>query len=60
MSANTQKTTAIPMKSGSRGRGKNLELDERKRTILHAIVRNYLETGEPVGSRTISKDTDLD
>ena len=36
-----------------------MELDERKRTILHAIVRNYLETGEPVGSRTISKDTDL-
>jgi heat-inducible transcriptional repressor len=36
-----------------------LELDERKRTILHAIVKNYLETGEPVGSRTISKYTDL-
>ncbi len=36
-----------------------MELDERKRKILHAIVRNYLETGEPVGSRTISKDTDL-
>ncbi|MCR4651010.1 MAG: heat-inducible transcriptional repressor HrcA [Lachnospiraceae bacterium] len=28
-------------------------------TILKAIVRNYLETGEPVGSRTISKYTDL-
>ncbi|MBQ8527098.1 MAG: heat-inducible transcription repressor HrcA [Lachnospiraceae bacterium] len=27
--------------------------------ILQAIVRNYLETGEPVGSRTISKYTDL-
>jgi len=36
-----------------------LELDDRKRKILHAIVRNYLETGEPVGSRTISKYTDL-
>jgi heat-inducible transcriptional repressor len=36
-----------------------LELDERKRKILHAIVKNYLETGEPVGSRTISKYTDL-
>jgi len=35
------------------------ELDERKRKILKAIIRNYLETGEPVGSRTISKDTDL-
>ncbi|MBO4457030.1 MAG: heat-inducible transcription repressor HrcA [Butyrivibrio sp.] len=36
-----------------------MELDDRKRKILHAIVRNYLETGEPVGSRTISKYTDL-
>ncbi|MBP3735461.1 MAG: heat-inducible transcription repressor HrcA [Lachnospiraceae bacterium] len=27
--------------------------------ILQAVVRNYLETGEPVGSRTISKYTDL-
>ena len=27
--------------------------------ILQAIIRNYLETGEPVGSRTISKETDL-
>jgi len=36
-----------------------VELDERKMTILQAVVRNYLETGEPVGSRTISKYTDL-
>lgn len=36
-----------------------MELDERKLKILQAIVRNYLETGEPVGSRTISKYTDL-
>lgn len=35
------------------------ELDERKLKILHAVIRNYLETGEPVGSRTISKYTDL-
>ena len=35
------------------------ELDERKRKILKAIIKTYLETGEPVGSRTISKDTDL-
>ena len=34
-------------------------LDERKKKILQAIIRNYLETGEPVGSRTISKYTDL-
>lgn len=36
-----------------------MQLDERKRKILQAIIRNYLETGEPVGSRTISKYTDL-
>ena len=36
-----------------------MELDERKLKILQAIIRTYLDTGEPVGSRTISKDTDL-
>lgn len=36
-----------------------MELQGRKMKILQAIVRNYLETGEPVGSRTISKYTDL-
>ena len=36
-----------------------MELDERKKKILHAIIRNYQETGEPVGSRTISKFSDL-
>ena len=35
------------------------ELSERKLKILQAIIKNYLETGEPVGSRTISKYTDL-
>ncbi len=34
-------------------------LGERKLTILHAIIKTYLETGEPVGSRTISKYSDL-
>ena len=36
-----------------------MELQDRKMKILQAIIRNYLETGEPVGSRTISKYTDL-
>lgn len=36
-----------------------LELDDRKVTILKAIIKTYLETGEPVGSRTISKYSDL-
>ncbi len=36
-----------------------MELDDRKVKILKAIIKTYLETGEPVGSRTISKYTDL-
>lgn len=36
-----------------------MEMDERKVKILNAVIRTYLETGEPVGSRTISKYTDL-
>ena len=36
-----------------------MQLSERKIKIMQAIIRNYLETGEPVGSRTISKYTDL-
>ena len=34
-------------------------LSERKKKILYAIIKTYLDTGEPVGSRTISKYTDL-
>ena len=40
-------------------RNESMELDERKVRILKAIVSNYLETGEPVGSRTISKLADM-
>ncbi len=36
-----------------------MDLDERKLKILHAIIQTYLETGEPVGSRTISKYSGL-
>lgn len=36
-----------------------MELDQRKLKILNAIIQTYQETGEPVGSRTISKYTDL-
>lgn len=39
--------------------GENVELDERKEKILKAIIQTYLETGEPVGSRTISKYSGL-
>ena len=33
-------------------------LKTRHREILHSIVREYIETGEPVGSRTISRHRD--
>jgi len=36
-----------------------LDLDERKIKILKTIIKSYMETGEPVGSRTISKILDL-
>jgi heat-inducible transcriptional repressor len=36
-----------------------MNLDDRKMKILKAIISTYLETGEPVGSRTIAKDSDL-
>lgn len=36
-----------------------MDLDERKIKILNSIIQTYLITGEPVGSRTISKYTDL-
>ena len=34
-------------------------LTDRKKKILKAIIKTYMETGEPVGSRTISKYADL-
>jgi len=38
-----------------------VELNDRKRRILQAVVSDYIETAEPVGSRTIAKKyvTDL-
>ena len=36
-----------------------MRLDDRKSKIFNAIIKTYLETGEPVGSRTISKYADL-
>ncbi len=36
-----------------------MDIDARKLRILEAIIRDYIETGDPVGSRTISKKYDL-
>ena len=35
-------------------------LNERKQKILHAVVTDYIQTAEPVGSRTISRHYQLD
>lgn len=35
------------------------DMDERVRTILCAVVESYIETAEPVGSRTLSKSLPL-
>ena len=34
-------------------------LDERKRLVLRAVIDSYIETAEPVGSRTIARKHDL-
>lgn len=36
-----------------------MDSEDRKAIILKAIIKNYMETGEPVGSRTISKLPEL-
>jgi heat-inducible transcriptional repressor len=46
----------LPPGSLTSARGPTLgQLDERARDIFRRIVETYLETGEPVGSRTISR-----
>ncbi len=34
-------------------------LDERKIKVLYSIIKSYINTAEPVGSRTISKEYDI-
>lgn len=46
--------------SGERHRQLHLgELDERSRELFRQIVESYLETGDPVGSRTLSQRSAL-
>ena len=35
------------------------EIDERSREVFRRLVETYLSTGEPVGSRTLSHDTQI-
>lgn len=36
-----------------------MDLGDRKRTILRAVIVDYIETAEPVGSRTIAKKYEM-
>lgn len=36
-----------------------MDLSDRKKKILRAVVENYINTAEPVGSKTIAKETDM-
>ena len=35
------------------------ELSDRERQVLEAVVRTYVDTAEPAGSRTVSRGFDL-
>ena len=48
------------MVSANKTKGSDvMDMNERKVKILEAIIRDYIQTGDPVGSRTISKKYDL-
>ena len=36
-----------------------MELSERKKQILAAVIKNYIKTGEPVGSKLLMELTGL-
>jgi len=36
------------------------QLNDRSRTIFRAVVESYLDSGEPVGSRTVSRKSGID
>lgn len=43
----------------NKGQNNEKNMNERKKRILWAIVQDYAETAEPVGSRTVAKKYDL-
>ena len=47
--------TVAPMKDDAPITATLSELDKRSRDVFREIVETYLDTGEPVGSRTLSK-----
>ncbi|MBT5891558.1 MAG: heat-inducible transcription repressor HrcA [Chromatiales bacterium] len=45
--------------AGSTTDNQGMELNERAGLILRALVQSYIHDGQPVGSRTLAKSTDL-
>lgn len=43
---------------GSAGRAEG-QLDERQSEVLRSVIRSHIETGEPIGSRTVSRGARL-
>jgi heat-inducible transcriptional repressor len=41
--------------NGKKGVRYNLVLNERAQIVLHSIIENYIQSAEPIGSRTLSK-----
>ena len=41
--------------TGKRGLLEDLVLNERAQLVLNAIIENYIQSSEPIGSRTLSK-----
>jgi heat-inducible transcriptional repressor len=48
-----------PLSMRFEGNGLNMDLGERKKKILRAVIDEYVETAEPVGSKTIAHDIGL-
>lgn len=47
------------MSANNDERGELMELSDRKKAILQAIIEDYISTAEPVGSRNIAKNHEL-
>jgi len=50
-----RKPAAAPAASSARAQSAVSAMDERSREVFRRIVEAYVETGEPVGSRTLSR-----
>jgi heat-inducible transcriptional repressor len=48
-----------PKERASSGTGAGSDLSERERQVLDAVVRTYVDTAEPAGSRTVSRKFEL-